>query len=90
MTEFQPEVVFHLAAQPLVRRSYADPLGTYATNVMGTAHVLEAVRETERACVVASPPISATRIGNGSGRIARMIRSADSILTLRARPARKS
>ena len=46
MTEFHPEVVFHLAAQPLVRRSYADPLGTYATNVMGTAHVLEAVRKT--------------------------------------------
>jgi CDP-glucose 4,6-dehydratase len=46
MAEFCPEVVFHLAAQPLVRRSYADPLGTYATNVMGTAHVLEAVRKT--------------------------------------------
>ncbi|HVC46968.1 MAG TPA: CDP-glucose 4,6-dehydratase [Terracidiphilus sp.] len=44
MTEFAPEVVFHMAAQPLVRRSYVDPLGTYATNVMGTAHVLEAVR----------------------------------------------
>lgn len=46
MLEFAPEVVFHLAAQPLVRRSYADPLGTYATNVLGTAHVLEAVRKT--------------------------------------------
>ncbi len=46
MTEFRPEVVFHLAAQPLVRRSYADPLGTYATNVIGTANVLEAVRRT--------------------------------------------
>ncbi|HEU5350884.1 MAG TPA: CDP-glucose 4,6-dehydratase [Terracidiphilus sp.] len=44
MTEFAPEVVFHMAAQPLVRRSYADPLGTYATNVMGTAHVLDAAR----------------------------------------------
>jgi CDP-glucose 4,6-dehydratase len=44
--EFAPEVVFHLAAQPLVRRSYAEPVGTYATNVMGTAHVLEAVRKT--------------------------------------------
>ncbi|WP_295954340.1 CDP-glucose 4,6-dehydratase [Rhodoferax sp.] len=40
----QPTVVFHLAAQPLVRASYADPLGTFATNVMGTAHLLEAVR----------------------------------------------
>jgi CDP-glucose 4,6-dehydratase len=44
--EFAPQVVFHLAAQPLVRRSYADPLRTYATNVMGTAHLLEAVRNT--------------------------------------------
>jgi CDP-glucose 4,6-dehydratase len=44
--EFAPQVVFHLAAQPLVRRSYVDPLGTYATNVMGTAHVLEAIRNT--------------------------------------------
>jgi CDP-glucose 4,6-dehydratase len=40
----RPEVVVHLAAQPLVRASHADPVGTLATNVMGTAHVLEAVR----------------------------------------------
>ena len=46
ITEFAPDVIFHLAAQPIVRRSYADPLGTYATNVMGTAHVLEAIRKT--------------------------------------------
>jgi CDP-glucose 4,6-dehydratase len=44
MQKAQPEVVFHLAAQPLVRRSYAEPLETYAVNVMGTAHLLEAVR----------------------------------------------
>ncbi|WP_263381302.1 CDP-glucose 4,6-dehydratase [Granulicella arctica] len=44
MRDFQPDVVFHLAAQPLVRRSYADPLATYSTNVMGTAHVLESIR----------------------------------------------
>lgn len=37
----QPEILFHLAAQPLVRPSYADPVGTIATNVLGTAHVLE-------------------------------------------------
>lgn len=42
----KPEIVFHLAAQPLVRRSYRDPVATWATNVMGTAHVLEAVRHT--------------------------------------------
>lgn len=49
-----PEIVFHLAAQPLVRRSYADPTETYATNVMGTVNVLEAVRRTPsvRAVVV--------------------------------------
>lgn len=42
----QPEVVFHMAAQPLVLRSYQDPVETYETNVMGTLHVLEAVRKT--------------------------------------------
>lgn len=42
----QPEVVLHLAAQPLVRRSYREPVPTFATNVMGTAHVLEAARLT--------------------------------------------
>jgi CDP-glucose 4,6-dehydratase len=42
--EARPSVVFHLAAQPLVRRSYADPVGTIASNVLGTAHVLEACR----------------------------------------------
>jgi CDP-glucose 4,6-dehydratase len=46
MTEFAPEVVFHLAAQPIVRRSYSDPLGTYGTNVMGTVHLLEGIRKT--------------------------------------------
>ena len=44
MARARPEVVFHLAAQALVRRSYSDPVGTYATNVMGTAHVLDAAR----------------------------------------------
>lgn len=42
----QPEIVFHLAAQPLVRRSYREPLDTWSTNVMGTANVLEACRQT--------------------------------------------
>lgn len=41
----RPEIVFHLAAQPLVRRSYRDPVETYSTNVMGTVQVLEAVRQ---------------------------------------------
>ena len=40
----QPEVIFHLAAQPLVRNSYREPLKTFGTNIMGTAHVLDALR----------------------------------------------
>ena len=44
--DFQPKIVFHLAAQPIVRKGYADPLETYGTNVMGTANVLECVRQT--------------------------------------------
>ncbi len=40
----QPDIVFHLAAQPLVRASYVDPLGTLSSNILGTAHVLEAAR----------------------------------------------
>ena len=40
----RPEIVFHLAAQPLVRRSYREPAATFATNVMGTVHVLESLR----------------------------------------------
>lgn len=46
MQSAQPEIVFHLAAQPLVRYSYINPVETYATNVMGTVYVLEAVRHT--------------------------------------------
>jgi len=50
----EPEIVLHMAAQPLVRASYDDPVGTYATNVMGTVHLLEAVRKASdvRACIV--------------------------------------
>lgn len=40
----RPEIVLHMAAQPLVRRSYADPLGTFATNVQGTANLLDSLR----------------------------------------------
>ncbi len=49
---FQPQVVLHLAAQPIVRLSYQDPVGTYATNVMGTVHLLEAVRQSSGVQVV--------------------------------------
>jgi CDP-glucose 4,6-dehydratase len=46
MLAFKPEITIHMAAQPLVRQSYAEPVDTYATNVMGTVHVLESVRHT--------------------------------------------
>jgi CDP-glucose 4,6-dehydratase len=51
---FAPEVVFHMAAQPLVRLSYADPIGTYETNVLGTARVLDAIRRTPSVRAVVS------------------------------------
>jgi CDP-glucose 4,6-dehydratase len=44
LAAFRPEIVIHMAAQPLVRQSYLDPVETYATNTMGTVHLLEAVR----------------------------------------------
>jgi len=47
MKEFKPEIVIHMAAQPLVRLSYREPVETYATNIMGTIHVLEAARHCE-------------------------------------------
>ena len=50
--EAQPQVVLHLAAQPLVRRSYEDPLGTWATNVMGSLQLLEALRPLRHPCAV--------------------------------------
>ena len=45
MSEFEPDIVFHLAAQPLVRLSYSEPVLTYKTNVIGTLNVLEAARK---------------------------------------------
>ena len=50
--EHQPEIVIHMAAQPLVRYSYQNPVETYSTNVMGTVHLLEAVRNTSGVKVV--------------------------------------
>ena len=50
---FEPEIVFHLAAQPLVQYSYAHPVETFETNVMGTVHLLEACRQTASVrCIV--------------------------------------
>lgn len=47
LVESRPEIVLHLAAQPIVLESYRDPVGTYETNVMGTVNILECVRHTE-------------------------------------------
>lgn len=47
VTDIRPEIVFHLAAQPLVSRSYLDPIETWSTNVMGTANLLEVCRRTD-------------------------------------------
>jgi CDP-glucose 4,6-dehydratase len=54
MADARPEIVIHMAAQPLVRYSYANPVETYATNVMGTVHVLESIRNLDcvRAAVI--------------------------------------
>lgn len=63
-TRTQPAMVFHLAAQPLVRRSYRQPVETFAANVMGTAHVLDACRtcpETRAVIVVTSDKCYANR-----------------------------
>jgi CDP-glucose 4,6-dehydratase len=51
LLSFQPDFVFHLAAQALVQRSYQQPVETYSTNVMGTISVLEAMRRLEKPCV---------------------------------------
>ncbi len=51
VAEVKPDFVFHLGAQPLVRLSYRQPVETFATNVMGTVHILEAVRVAANPCV---------------------------------------
>lgn len=48
----RPDFIFHLAAQALVRLSYREPVMTFATNAIGTAHVLDAVRKTDHACTI--------------------------------------
>lgn len=52
ITQSQPEIVIHMAAQPLVFESYLNPVDTYMTNVMGTVHLLDAVRQTDSVKVV--------------------------------------
>lgn len=52
IVDVKPDIVFHLAAQPLVRYSYKEPLETFTTNVLGTVHVLEGVRHINKSCEV--------------------------------------
>lgn len=52
VADFSPEIILHLAAQPLVRLSYEIPIETFTTNVLGTAHLLEAVRQSGNSCSV--------------------------------------
>ncbi len=52
LTKYKPEIIFHMAAQSLVRPSYANPVDTYSTNVMGTVHILEAVRQSDHVKVM--------------------------------------
>jgi CDP-glucose 4,6-dehydratase len=52
IADSRPEVVIHMAAQSVVRRGYEDPIETYSTNVMGTVHLLEALRKLGQRCVV--------------------------------------
>jgi len=63
--ETQPEIVLHLAAQPLVRASYRDPLETFATNVMGTANVLDALRGVD--CVRVAMMITTDKVYREGG-----------------------
>ncbi|MCG2734521.1 MAG: CDP-glucose 4,6-dehydratase [Pseudodesulfovibrio aespoeensis] len=67
MGVFSPDLVIHMAAQPLVRRSYAEPVETFTTNVIGTVNVMEAVRHTEsvRAVVNVTSDKSYLNLGTG-------------------------
>lgn len=64
----RPDIVFHLAAQALVRRSYADPVETYQTNVLGTVNVLEACRASDSVRAVVVVTSDKCYANNGSGR----------------------
>ena len=68
VAQTRPEIVFHLAAQPLVRLSYSQPVETWNTNVMGTIHVLEAVRKLESPCAVVAITTDKVYENNDAGR----------------------
>ena len=68
LLDFQPDVIFHMAAQALVRPSYADPVTTYATNVMGTVNLLAAATELKADCAVVNVTSDKCYAHNGGSR----------------------
>ena len=70
----KPDFVFHLAAQPIVKASFEDPIANWETNVMGTLHVLEALRNLDNECVAVIITGNVMRMWNGYGVIVRLIR----------------
>src|SRR6185503_18850142 len=85
LADCEPEIVIHMAAQALVRPSYLDPLGTYATNVMGTANVLQAVRSVPsvRAVVV----VTSDKVYENDGAGRPTLSSGGAAVAARARSA---
>lgn len=65
---FTPQIVLHMAAQPLVRRSYADPSGTFATNLQGTVNLLEALRSSDQLQAIVVVTTDKVYANNGDGR----------------------
>ena len=87
--ECQPEIVLHLAAQPLVLESYKDPSTTYSTNVMGTVNILECIRNSE--CVKSFLNVTTDKvyeIKSGYGAIEKMNLWMDSIHILTVKVVR--
>lgn len=83
----RPDVIFHLAAQAIVRAAYPEPAATFATNVMGTVHLLDAVRTLGRPCavVVVTSDKCATKTVACAGPTKRTTLSAGTIRTARAK-----
>ena len=72
-----PEIVFHLAAQPLVLRSYAEPLVTWQTNVLGTLHLLEVIRARQKPCAIVV--VTSDKCYENTGRIQRPFAEHDAL-----------
>jgi CDP-glucose 4,6-dehydratase len=68
LDEWKPEIIFHLAAQALVRVSYREPVSTFATNALGTANVLEAVRTTQLPCSIVAVTTDKCYANDGTAR----------------------